>query len=269
MLNSICKIYGYLFANSFFVKMNVLLYHLGLRGLGILNFQSEYLQGESLWLNKFLRNKTRPIIFDVGANIGNYSKYIFKANSRATVYAFEPHPNTYKKLINKVKNQNFYPINSGVGSENKKLELFDYEDNDGSEHASLYKNVISDLHKGTPVSHIVDILTVDDFITKNNISKIDLLKIDTEGNEFNVLKGAEKALQEKKIKALHIEFNEMNIISKVSFKDFWDLLFNYKIFRILPGGGVLPIKNYSPIMCEIYAFQNLVAILKDDCINTK
>ena len=52
-----------------------------------------------------------------------------------------------------------------------------------------------------------------------------------------MLKGAEKALQEKKIKALHIEFNEMNIISKVSFKDFWDLLFNYKIFRILPGGG--------------------------------
>ena len=82
-----------------------------------------------------------------------------------------------------------------------------------------------------------------------------------------MLKGAEKALQEKKIKALHIEFNEMNIISKVSFKDFWDLLFNYKIFRILPGGGLLPIKNYSPIMCEIYAFQNLVAILKDDCAN--
>ena len=53
MLNGICKIYGYLFANSFFVKMNVLLYHLGLRGLGILNFQSEYLQGESLCWCKY------------------------------------------------------------------------------------------------------------------------------------------------------------------------------------------------------------------------
>lgn len=90
-----------------------------------------------------------------------------------------------------------------------------------------------------------------------------MLKIDTEGNEFKVLLGCLEALKEKRINAIHIEFNEMNIVSKVSFKDFWDLLSDYNFYRILPGGGLLPIKNYSPIMCEIYAFQNIVAILKE------
>jgi hypothetical protein len=269
MLSIVCKIYGYLFARPFFLKLNILLYHLGLRGLGILNFQSEYLQGENLWLNKFLKEKIRPVIFDVGANVGLYSQSIFKTNSEAIVYAFEPHPNTYKKLVNNIKNQNFYPINMGIGFENNRLTLFDYNNKDGSEHASLYKSVISDLHKGIPVSHIVDITTIDNFVIKNNINQIDLLKIDTEGNEFNVLKGAERTLKEKRIKALQIEFNEMNIISKASFKDFWDLLTDYDFFRILPGGGLLPIKIYSPIMCEIYAFQNLFAILKRDYINIK
>ena len=244
MLSIVCKIYGYLFARPFFLKLNILLYHLGLRGLGILNFQSEYLQGENLWLNKFLKEKIRPVIFDVGANVGLYSQSIFKTNSEAIVYAFEPHPNTYKKLVNNIKNM-------GIGFENNRLTLFDYNNKDGSEHASLYKSVISDLHKGIPVSHIVDITTIDNFVIKNNINQIDLLKIDTEGNEFNVLKGAERTLKEKRIKALQIEFNEMNIISKASFKDFWDLLTDYDFFRILPGGGYCQLK-YIRLLCVRY-----------------
>ncbi len=124
--------------------------------------------------------------------------------------------------------------------------------------------MIKDLHKGNPISHTVDIIKLDNFVLEQNLSVIDLLKIDTEGNEFKVLLGCINALQDKRIKAIHIEFNEMNIVSKVSFKDFWDLLRNYDFYRILPGGGLLPIKNYSPIVCEIYAFQNIVAILKDN-----
>ena len=71
---------------------------------------------------------------------------------------------------------------------------------------------------------------------------IDLLKIDTEGNEFNVLKGAKKLFEFNKIKAIHFEFNQMNIVSKSSFKDFWDLLNeNFIFYRILPRGRLLPI----------------------------
>jgi len=72
----------------------------------------------------------------------------------------------------------------------------------------------------------------------------------------------EKYLSEKKIKAIHFEFNEMNIISKISFKNFWDLLIGFEFYRMLPGGNLIRLKKYSPLSCEIYAFQNIVAILK-------
>lgn len=263
MLDNIYKVYSYLFARNIFRKWNVFLYHLSLRGLGILNFQGEYFTGERGWLKKYLKNKKDPIILDIGANVGNYSKDIISYNGACSIFAFEPHPITYKQLISNVTSENFKSFNVGVGNENGTLELYDYDTKDGSQHASLYKDVIKDLHKGNPVSHSVKIIVLDDFLISQNIKEIDLLKIDTEGNEFNVLLGCKEFLKNRKVKAIHFEFNEMNIVSKVSFKDFWDYLKDYEFYRILPGGELLKIKNYSPIGCEIYAFQNIVALLKE------
>ncbi len=262
MLSIIIKTYGYLFGKNIFRKFNMFLYHISLRGLGILNYQTEYLTGENIWLKNYLKNVKKPLVLDVGANIGNYSKNVLDSNNDAEIFAFEPHPKTFKNLSLNVKSNNFQAFNLAVGYEKGTLQLYDYDNNDGSQHASLYEDVIKDLHKGNPVSTLVEIIKLDEFIIEQNISTIDLLKIDTEGNEFNVLLGCIENLKNKKIKAIHFEFNEMNIISKVSFKDYWDLLSDYRFYRILPGGGLLPIKNYSPIKCEIYAFQNIVAVLK-------
>lgn len=262
MLSTIYKVYAYVFGRVLFVKMNKFLYQISLRGLGILNFQGDYLIGENAWIKNYLKDKKKPIVLDVGANVGNYSKTIFEVNQNAKVLAFEPHPSTFKKLMNNIKFENFQAFNVGVGNSEGTLELYDYDTKDGSSHASLYKDVIKDLHKGNPISHSVEIITLDKLLNNQNITEIDLLKIDTEGNEYNVLLGIQSFLEKNKIQAIHMEFNEMNIVSKSSFKDFWDLLSNYNFYRILPGGGLLPIKNYSPIMTEIYAFQNIVAILK-------
>lgn len=266
MLSLVYKIYGYLFAKPIFRKLNMFLYHISLRGLGILNYENDYLSGEKAWLKNYLKNKKNPIVLDVGANVGNYSKYIFKFNGNAKVFAFEPHPKNFQKLISNINEKNFKAYNVGVGGIEEKFELFDYDTKDGSSHATLYKDVIKDLHKGNPISHTVNIIKLDEFISNENLEEIDLLKIDTEGNEFKVLLGCLNHLKSKKIEAIQIEFNEMNIISKVSFKDFWDLLEDYDFYRILPGGALMPIKNYSPINCEIYAFQNIVAILKQSNI---
>ena len=264
MLGIVYKIYGYIFARELFSKFNKFLYQISLRGLGVLNFQGEYLTGENAWLKKYLKNKRNPIVFDVGANVGNYSNAIFEINSGAKVYAFEPHPTTYLKLTSNVKYNQFEAFNVGVGQSKGILKLYDYDTKDGSSHASLYRDVIKDLHKGNPISHEVKIIELDSFLKNKNINEIDLLKIDTEGNEYNVLLGIKSFIESNKIHAIHFEFNEMNIVSKASFKDFWDLLNNYSFYRILPGGGLLAIKNYSPIMTEIYAFQNIIAILNKD-----
>ena len=202
---------------------------------------------------------------DVCANVGNYSKNVLASSSNCSLFAFEPRPTTYKKLTLNIALKKFKPFNVGVDNENGILELYNYDTKDGSSHASLYRDVIKDLHKGNPISHSVDIITLDQFLISQNIQAVDLLKIDTEGNEFNVLLWCKEFLRNRKIKAIHFEFNEMNIVSRVSFKNFLDYLKEYELYRILPGGKLLKIKKYSPINCEIYAFQNIVAILKEDC----
>lgn len=53
----------------------------------------------------------------------------------------------------------------------------------------------------------------------------------------------------------------MNLISKSTFKDFWDLLEGYKLYRMLPNGRLLRFKKYMPAECEIHAYQNIVAII--------
>jgi hypothetical protein len=90
-----------------------------------------------------------------------------------------------------------------------------------------------------------------------------LLKIDTEGNELDVLRGAINSINQKKIKAIHFEFNEMNVISRVFFRDIYLMLKDYKLYRLLPY-GMTEINVYSPLFCEIFAYQNIVAILKKD-----
>jgi FkbM family methyltransferase len=156
----------------------------------------------------------------------------------------------------------FDAFNAGLGARNAELEIYDYNDRDGSAHASLYLDVIKELHKGKPIAHSVKIIRLDDFVEENNIGQIDLLKIDTEGNELDVLMGATGTLKKNKVKAIHFEFNEMNVISAVNFKMFWDLLDSYNFYRLLPGGKLLHIKDYCPITCEIYAYQNIVCLLK-------
>ena len=138
----------------------------------------------------------------------------------------------------------------------------DHGHNDGSAHASLHKGVIEQIHNSSSICYEVDVDILDDFILRNSIEKINLLKIDTEGNELNVLLGAQASLKSGLIEVIHFEFNEMNVFSRVLFKDIWEFLPNYDFYRMLPN-GLVPIQNYSPVFCEIFAYQNIVAKLKN------
>jgi FkbM family methyltransferase len=259
MVEIFYTVYAFLFGKKIFTKFNKFLYHLSLRGLGVLNYRNTYLTGENHWIKNFLKNKNPVTIIDVGANIGRYSKEILTVCPNACLFAFEPHPKTYVALTNNIESNNFKSFNLGVGDKNEKLTLYDYDKSSGNSHASLYKEVIEDIHKGKSVAYDISVVKLDDFLKEQ---KIDLLKIDTEGNELNVLLGSKNYLSNNKINAIHFEFNEMNIISRVFFKDFFDVLPNYIFYRLLPGGKLLEIKEYSPLNCEIFAFQNIIAILK-------
>jgi FkbM family methyltransferase len=160
--------------------------------------------------------KNSAVFFDVGANVGDYSKEVINAYPGTQAFLFEPHPETLQKLKNDPTLNSAKKFNIAFGENNERLvfmivrilrvDLL---------HASFYKEVISGIHSQAPVRFNVEVMTLDSFCSENQILQIDFLKIDTgRGHELAVLKGAKKLIAERKIKLIQFEFNEMNVVSR-------------------------------------------------------
>lgn len=268
MLNFIFSAYRKIFAKNIFLRLNKLLYGCSIRGLGVYNYENMLISGEISFINKELKidaiKKNKYIVFDVGANKGEYSKLISDGITNAKIFSFEPHPKTFKVLSSNCHDiDNIKLFNCALSSKISVLKLYDYKSNDGSAHASLSSEIFTTVHNSELVSHEVDVSTIDSICKENKIENINFLKIDVEGYELDVLKGAKSMLDNNKIKYIQFEFTQLNVTTRVYFKDFWDILSKkYKIYRLLPN-SLLEIKNYSPTYNEIFGYQNFVAIHKE------
>lgn len=255
------KIYTYIFGRLFFKKLNSLLFKLGSHGLGILNYQNPKLSGEYFLLKHVLQkfNTNNGIIFDVGANNGMFSKTIREVGFQNKLIAFEPNPKSFEVLKSIGAKYKFDSYNFGFSESIGSAKIYDSIKDTGSEHASLYKEVQSEIHKNDVASFDINLSTIDFFCQQQNISSIFFLKIDTEGHELSVLKGAQSMLDNSNIKFIQFEFNEMNVISRCFIFDFIKLLNNYTLYRLLPK-GLLKIESYNSFKYEIFAFQNILAV---------
>jgi FkbM family methyltransferase len=263
MMVALTNVYRKIFLKKRFYKFNKLLFNLSVKGLGILNYENEQLSGESYFLNHIFSDSRKFLVIDVGANVGMYANKIKSLSPTTEIYAFEPHPNTFKELQIASSKNSYSAFNLAIGDNAGELNLYDYEgDADGSQHASIYEDVITKIHKSNSTSWNVKVITLDSFIQENSIKKIHVLKIDTEGNELRVLLGAKQSIQGQMIDVIHFEFNEMNTLSRVFFRDFYDLLPQYAFYRMLPD-GLVSLGEYNPLFSEIFAYQNIVAIHKE------
>jgi FkbM family methyltransferase len=265
MIELIEKAHRALFLKRKFYSLHKFLFHLSARGLGILNFENDRLSGENNFLHSFVNiaNKMPFVVIDVGANIGKYSNQIKILSPDVEIYAFEPHPKTFVQLQSSAALHGYTALNSACGDIPGNLKLYDYAGSqDGSQHASLYEDVIEKIHKSSSTFSDVQVIMLDNFIKERKINRIHLLKIDTEGNEMKVLMGAKEAISKRIIDIIHFEFNEMNVVSRVFFKDFYDFLDEYIFYRMLPD-GLVPLERYNPLLSEIFAYQNIIAIRKD------
>lgn len=229
--------------------------------MGVLNYENDRISGEARFLDQFLTRRKSCVVFDIGANVGNYTQRVLEAQPGARVFAFEPHPATFQRLSENLHNPNITLVNAAAGESDGVLKLYDYAAQDGSSHASAYREVIESIHHAASTHHRVPVHALGDYARVQGVDHIDLLKIDTEGHELSVLKGIQTYLEAGKIDAIHFEFNEMNVASRVFFRDFIELLPNYELYRLLPDGAV-KIAHYVPFQCELFAYQNIVAYLK-------
>jgi FkbM family methyltransferase len=253
----------YLLNRPAFASTGRLLLEFALRCNGIGNNAtgpSGLTRGEERFLRAAAAGLRSGLVLDVGANAGAYARSVRSLAPEARIIAFEPHPRTFETLRATAAAHGFEAINVAVSDTTGSATLYDFPDADGSTQASLDPGVIL-LHGGkAPVSHEVACITLDAFAETRGIELIHLLKIDTEGFDLNVLKGASRLLAERRILMIHFEFIGSNVVRRVTMRDFFAVLEGYRIARICLNGALLPLGAYSPKFHEIFVRQNLVAV---------
>lgn len=136
-------------------------------------------------------------IFDVGGNFGQTALRFASAFPAATIYTFEPVPTSFDRLKDAVQRcKNIKSFNTALGSKSGTAVM--------NIMASSGSNSI--LQNEAAIGSVpVQIETIDAFATSNSIQTIDLLKIDVEGYELQVLKGAENLLTNGQIRYVFAE----------------------------------------------------------------
>ena len=240
------------------------LYNQGLIGMNYGNGGLIEVSGEKeviAYISNKLKYKETLVLFDVGANIGDYSRALRAGfpESKSKIYAFEPSQKTFQKLTENVSGAEIHVFNIGIGSHSGELKL--YSNSEGSGLASVYNRKLDHFNITLQYEEIIKISTLDDFCEKNKIERIDFLKLDIEGHELEALNGAKKLLDSKAIQFIQFEFGGCNIDSRTYFQDFFYLLNkNYTIYRVLQH-GLYEIKNYRETL-EIFTTINYLAELK-------
>ena len=172
-----------------------------------------------------------PIIFDVGGNRGQSIERFKKIFKKPVIHSFEPIKSEFDYMYEKFKDNKDFILNCCALGDNvgeKELNITANMGNSSFNKINLgtdwlkkrSKQFNSTIEGYTTLVQKVKVDTLDQYCKNNNISKIDLLKIDTQGYEDKVLKGSVNALKNNNIKCIVTEIMFDNVYDKYfSFSD--------------------------------------------------
>ncbi len=172
------------------------------------------------------------VIIDVGANIGLYSLF-FSKGMGARVISFEPVPQIFWKLQENIalNNSPIVAEQVALGETNGMVDLWipsDLKLNSG--HSTITKDKSHLKDDSRSISIKVPVTTIDSYCEKNNLGAISLIKLDVEGAEGTVLRGARETIR----KYSPVVFFEVTQFNQGDFEktleDFLYLLPNYEIY---------------------------------------
>lgn len=226
----------------------------------ILNFL-DYFQKKQI-IKLFKKKFHKPIVvFDVGAHYGETVKLLLNKLNIKKIYSFEASPVNFKVLqknISKYQNNIVEIFNSGLGEKvstdyiNQAIESSSstmHKLNIDSKYFKKKLKILNIKKKDKFIQKFkVNISTLDYFIKNNDIDCVDLLKIDTEGSEFYILKGLADCVEKVNLIYFEHHYDDM-IIKNYTFGDIHDLL-KEKNFKMIKKSKMIFRKSFE------YVYEN-------------
>jgi FkbM family methyltransferase len=167
----------------------------------------------------------KPVIFDVGANIGQSVIRFKKILPQSQIYSFEPSARPFDQLsIEASLHSDVKAFQFALGSSNGKLTLY--------ENSCSDMNSFLEMGSGGSGSVLgqstVPVKTVDEFCAEYQINYIDILKIDAQGFDFEVIKGSKQMILSGKIRQIYFEIIFSDMYKNVPrFSEVYDFLLDH------------------------------------------
>ena len=167
---------------------------------------------KEVYTKKVYGEKPRGVVLDIGANIGAFS--VYAGSTADKVYAFEPESSNYDQLVKNIqlnkKSEKIIPLKVAVGSENKKVYIYKGRFNKGASSA---------LYNITDEKEVAEMRGLANLMNELGIHKVNLLKIDIEGGEYDLLYGLPKEKFEK-IDKIVLEYHYVEGKSYINLKNY-------------------------------------------------
>lgn len=240
-------------------RLNNLLVNLGTAGLGV-GSSDAATNGERRLLEEWAQTcGPAPVVWDVGANRGDYVGLVRTVCPGARIYAFEPQPRVFARLAARWAGTGVQCRPFALGSRSGELALWDYAGaGEGTEHATFHPEAITRETGAVLQAQDVPVRTIDEVAAAEGIAAIDLLKVDVEGHELACLEGAAGLLRAGRIATVQFEFNAHHLDAGVRLIDFAARLPDYELYRLLPH-GLLPLDFRDTLLSNLYRVQNILA----------
>ena len=211
------------------------------------------------------------VVLDIGANIGCTA--ILFGELAKSVYAFEPSPSTFRFLEKNIANsglRNVFLQNIGLGAEPGEFTLTVAPSN---RHGAYVSNQ-TQASAGHFVENIV-IRRVDEVLKPLNLPKVDFIKIDVEGFEGQVLRGAVQTLStHRPVVVLELNHWCLNAFQRTSIPDFFDFLRStFPILLAVDGSSYMNLHDPSDSYVVMYhhilrmRFPNILAAFDENRLN--
>lgn len=178
-----------------------------------------------------LANQQFSCIFDVGANIGEWSITAQQCHPTAEIHAFEIVPTIADIFRQKIKEIPGIKVNNfGLSDSTQEVDVT------YNPSKTTVTTMLDNLSSPNDTKLRCQVVNGDSYVSDFVIDRINFLKIDVEGSEHKVLSGFERTIREKRIDVIQFEYSRLNIISHFLLYDFYKYLgeYGYQIGKIYP-----------------------------------